>query len=443
MLISNSYILILMHVFFSGIGGAGIGPLALIAKQAGYDVSGSDKQDSQYVQYLRSHGIIDIHIGQDEASIAAVHLAKPIDWLVFSSAVQKENSDHPELVYAESQNIKRSKRDEFLTHFLKEKNLKLIAIAGTHGKTTTTAMTAWLFHELGIPASWLVPAKISYGEMGQFDPAGQYFIYECDEFDRNFLAFHPYISLISGVAWDHHEIYRSSEEYNQAFRDFLKQSENRVLWQEDYRGLNITDKDNYSVLNTTDPGFNDLGLIGDVNRRNAWLAVDAVHALTKEPLEKLVGIMNEFPGLSRRMEQIKSNLYSDYAHTPEKIKGAMQMALEMAKEAGQKLIVVYEPLTNRRAHFTKEQHASVFEGAANIYWVPSYLAREDPGQPVLTPAELIKFLNPEQKLLAMPMELNDELKETIQKHLDDGDMVVAMSGGGHSLDEWLRENFTK
>ncbi len=432
-----------MHIYFSGIGGAGIGPIALIAREAGYDVSGSDKQDSQYVEYLRSKGITDVHIGQDEAAIAAVHQASPIDWLVYSSAVEKENSEHPELQFANSHGIRRSKRDEFLNHFLGEKKLKLIAVAGTHGKTTTTAMVAWLFHELQVPVSHLVPAKISFGETGHFDPAGQYFIYECDEFDRNFLAFHPYISLISGVAWDHHEIYKSAEEYNQAFRDFLNQSEHRIIWQEDYCDLDINDEDGYSVLNMTDEGFTELKLKGNVNRRNAWLAIEAASELTKEPLDKLIGIMNEFPGLSRRMEEIRHNLYSDYAHTPEKIKGAMQTALEMAKENSQKVVVVYEPLTNRRAHFTKEQHADVFNGADNIYWVPSYLAREDPDQSVLTPAELIKYLNPDQKLVAMPMELDDELKETIQKHLDSDDMVVAMSGGGgHSLDEWLRENFS-
>src|SRR5688500_15402306 len=117
-----------MHIFFSGIGGTGIGPLALIAKQAGYEVSGSDKQESQYVDYLRHHGINDIHIGQTEAAIASVHQARPVDWYVYSSALPKENPDHPELRFVESQGIKHSKRDEFLNRILEEKDLKLVAI---------------------------------------------------------------------------------------------------------------------------------------------------------------------------------------------------------------------------------------------------------------------------------------------------------------------------
>ncbi len=87
-----------MHIFFSGIGGTAIGPLALIAHQAGFKVSGSDKQDSQYVQYLRKQGISEIHIGQTTESIRSLHRADPIDWIVYSSAVAIENPNHPELV---------------------------------------------------------------------------------------------------------------------------------------------------------------------------------------------------------------------------------------------------------------------------------------------------------------------------------------------------------
>ena len=171
-----------MHIFFSGIGGTAIGPLALIAKQAGYTVSGSDKQESQYIEYLRKHGITDIHIGQDRDQIAARHDAAPIDWFVYSSAVAIENPNAPELVFCHEQNIKTSKRDELLNQIITDKQLKLIAVAGTHGKTTTTAMTIWLFKELGIPLSYSVGAKISFGDMGQYVDGSEYFVYEADEF---------------------------------------------------------------------------------------------------------------------------------------------------------------------------------------------------------------------------------------------------------------------
>lgn len=431
-----------MHIFFSGIGGTGIGPLALIAKEAGYEVSGSDKQESQYIDYLKVHGVTDIHIGQTEAAIAEVHRHTPIDWYVYSSALPKENPEHPELVFVEAEGIKHSKRDEFLNHLLTEKDLQLIAIAGTHGKTTTTAMTIWLFEELGLPISYSVGAKISFGDMGKYDPASTYFVYECDEFDRNFLAFHPYMSLITGVAWDHHEIFPTKANYHEAFRQFINQSERNIVWIEEQESLQLPAEGKYLVLDSNDPSLNKIKLHGLVNRQNAWQVINAVHELTKEPLDKLIGIMNEFPGLSRRMEAIAPNLYSDYAHTPEKIKGAMGIALEIAEANNQKLVVVYEPLTNRRAHFIKDELTDVFAGAKALYWVPSYLAREDPAQTVLSPAELIEHLSSEVKAVAKPMELDDQLKAVITSHLQNGDMVVAMSGGGgHSLDEWLRKEF--
>ncbi|HXR49632.1 MAG TPA: Mur ligase domain-containing protein [Verrucomicrobiae bacterium] len=429
-----------MHIYFSGIGGAGIGPLALIAHQAGYTVSGSDKQDSQHIQYLKRHGIANIHIGQTEAAIAEVYERQPIDWFVYTSALPLENPDAPELAYCDEQDIKTSKRDELLNQILRDRQLKLIAIAGTHGKTTTTAITTWLFKQLGLPVSYLLPAKTSFAEMGEFNPKGEYFIYEADEFDRNFLSYEPAISLITGVSWDHHELFPTREDYQAAFREFIDQSQRTYIWQEDVDYLGLEVATDVHVLNSASPKIESLKLLGKYNRLDAWLAIQAVHSVTGKPVEQLVDLANRFPGLSRRMEQIIPNLYSDYAHTPEKIRGAMSVALEMAAESGQNVVVVYEPLTNRRQHYMLDEYRDCFAGASKLYWIPSYLAREDPAQRIIPPSELISHLS--DPSIAEPMERDAALKKTIQKHLDHGDMVVGMAGGGgNSLDDWLREQF--
>src|SRR4051794_35550553 len=112
-----------MHIFFSGIGGTGIGPLALIAKQAGYEVSGSDASDSTYIESLRKKGITNIHIGQTQDQIAKVHANKPINWFVYSSALPRTNSDHPELKFCEQNNIKTSLRDDLLNEILSQNKL--------------------------------------------------------------------------------------------------------------------------------------------------------------------------------------------------------------------------------------------------------------------------------------------------------------------------------
>jgi len=429
-----------MNIFFSGIGGTAIGPLALIAKQAGYTVSGSDAQDSQYIQYLRKQGITNIHIGQSREAIAAAHNHQPIDWFVHTSAL---TSSHAELAFCREQNIKTSKRDELLNEILHDQGLKLIAIAGTHGKTTTTAMTIWLFKQLGLPVSYSVGAKISFGDMGEFIPDSKYFVYEADEFDRNFLNFEPHISLICGVSWDHHEIFPTRDEYQQAFRDFINQSATTVLWQDDYAYLGLDDgvSSRLLVQDVSDTTIAEIGLKGLYNRQDAFLAVQAVHQLTGVAIDELIEHMNHFPGTQRRMERLVPNLYSDYAHTPEKIRGAMSVALEMAAEQDQQLVVIYEPLTNRRQHYMLEDYGDCFTGAAKVYWTPSYLAREDPAQAILTPSELITHLS--DPSIAEAAELNSTLKSAIQKHLDDGAMVVGMAGGGGgSLDEWLRQEFT-
>lgn len=431
-----------MHIFFSGIGGTAIGPLALIARQAGHQVSGSDKQDSQYIHYLRQQGITDIHIGQDRQAIAARHERQSIDWYVYSSAVALENADAPELLFCREQSIKTSKRDELLNTVLQDAGLKMVAIAGTHGKTTTTAMVIWLFKQLGLPISYSVGAKISFGDMGVFDPSSQYFVYEADEFDRNFLHYEPHLSLISGVSWDHHEIFPTRDDYQQAFRDFIAQSDTTILWQDDNAYLGLTgDLDSRLLIqDADDAALQQISLKGLYNRQDAWLAIKAVQTLTGRDLTELIGHVNAFPGSNRRMERLIDGLYSDYAHTPEKIRGAMSIALEMAAEANQELVVIYEPLTNRRQHFMKAEYKDCFAGAAKVYWTPSYLAREDADQRMLEPAELITYLD--DPSIAEAAELDEALKQAIQKHLDDGALVVGMSGGGgNSLDEWLRAEF--
>ncbi|MBW3568540.1 hypothetical protein KY385_00205 [Candidatus Parcubacteria bacterium] len=428
-----------MHIYFSGIGGTAIGPLAMLARQAGYAVSGSDKQNSEYIEYLKKNGIDDIQIGQTGKQIAGVHSKKPIDWIVYSSAVKIENPNHPELVFARENNIKATKRDEFLNKIIGQSNKKLVAVAGTHGKTTTTAMAIWLFKRLGMRPSYSVGAKISFGEMGYFEADSKYFIYECDEFDRNFLAFHPHLSIISGVDYDHHEVFPTKQSYLQAFRDFLAQSTDKVLWLGDLEKLGIENTDEkYMVLDDDDKMLNALSIGGEVNRKNGFLVIAAAHKLTGEPIENLIEMMKKFPGVSRRFERITANLYSDYAHTPAKIAGCLQTAGEYSDS----VVVVYEPLTNRRQHFIKEEYKDLFKGVKQLYWVPSYLAREDPSQKILKAKELISYMSNAE--IAQPAELNQQLKQNIKKHLENGDLVVCLSGGGgSSLDEWIRANFVR
>ncbi len=431
-----------MHIYFSGIGGTGIGPLALIAKQAGFEVSGSDKQDSQYIQNLKKYDINDVHIGQTYEAIAAVHAANPIDWFVMTSALPIENPDAPELKFCEENKIKTSKRDEFINLVLKEKNLKLIAIAGTHGKTTTTAMAIWLLKQLGVPVSYAVGAKIPFGDMGHYEPGSEYFVYEADEFDRNFLSFKPHLSLISGIDYDHPDIYPTRDDYNDAFRKYIKQSEQTFIWLDDAEKLGFDENDenkNINLINNV--GFEPLVILpGQVNRQNAALVAQGIQwLLKKDDVFDLGKLLDKFPGVSRRFEQIIPGLFTDYAHTPPKIEGALQLAHEVAES---NVVVIYEGLHNTRQHFIKDDLKHLFDEVKKLYIVPSYLAREDENLQLLSPADLRTLLSPESQAHTEPMQLDDNLKLAIQSHLNNHDLVLCLTaGGGNSLDEWLRKEF--
>jgi UDP-N-acetylmuramate--alanine ligase len=430
-----------MHVFFSGIGGAAIGPLALIAKQAGYEVSGSDAKDSSYIKYLRERGITDVHIGQTKEQIAKVHSQKPIDWFVYSSALPLTDPNHPELMFCEQNGIKTSKRDDLLNKIIQEKNLRLITVTGTHGKTTTTAMVIWLFKQLDVQLSYSVGAKLSFGEMGQYDPQSKYFVYEADEYDRNFLSFYPEVSLIAGIDWDHPDVYPTREAYYSAFLEFIDQSEQVILWHDDAEKLVLDVSEQHTVLDEKDPRIDELlSLPGRVNRLDAWLAAKSMAAVVGKPFEELIIVLNKFPGVSRRFEQITGGLYTDYAHTPPKIRGALQLAREVA---GDRLVVVYEGIHNSRQHFIKKELEHLFDDIAQLYIVPTYLGREDKNLELLTPEKLLDLLSNSAKSHAQTAELNSDLAEKVRGHLAKGDLVLGLSsGGGDSLDEWLRREFS-
>jgi UDP-N-acetylmuramate--alanine ligase len=419
------------HIYFSGIGGSGIGPLALLAHQAGYQVSGSDGKQSTTTDYLVKKGIKDIHIGQTTDAIEVVHTNNPIDWFVYSSAVEKENPNHPELIYVRDNAIHMSKRDDFINKILDDTGQKMIAIAGTHGKTTTTAMTIWLFKSLGIPISYLLGGKVSFGEPGEFHGQSEYFIYEADEYDRNFLSFHPTLSIISGIAYDHPDIYPTAEDYNAAFLQFFNQSDEIIAHPIDVDKITANSasvEDEFDIVNS-------LTLPGLVNRQNAQLVVEALYRLQIAPLQQLVNLVNQFPGVARRFEKLADNIYTDYAHTPEKIEGALQLAHEVA---GDNVVVVYEGLHNTRQHFIREQLETMFDGIKRLYVVPSYLAREDASLEMLTPEKIAEIVKKPNETI--PSQLNEELLRQIKKESVDGNLVLCLTAGGAgSLDEWLRK----
>lgn len=426
-----------MHIYFSGLGGVGIGPLAEIAHQAGYIVSGSDLARSLMTDQLERQGIA-VTIGQDGSQIASAHAKNPIDWFVYTAALPE---GHPELIYARDHGIRTSKRDELLAHIIKEKDLKLIAVAGTHGKTTTTGMLVWAAQQLNIPISYSIGTTISFGPSGLYDPKSRYFIYECDEYDRNFLRFHPWASIITAVDHDHIDTYPTENEYYAAFDQFMRQSELVIVWQEDCGDLSqvLGEKNHLHLIDKaqkqSDGSLDSMPLVGQHNRENSYL----VKTLLVDHLgvndARATDILADFPGTDRRMEKLTDNLYSDYGHHPAEIAATLQLARELSNH----VVLVYQPHQNTRQHDVRDEYRDSMVLAEKIYWLPTYLTREDESLEVLAPAQLISGLS--NSGAAEPAELDDNLWDAIQSHRSAGHLVLVMGAG--IIDAWVRDRLTK
>jgi len=410
-----------MNIYFSGIGGVGLGPLAEISLDAGHTVVGSDPKESLMTKQLGQRGV---SIGTDQSGsfLAELHAAAPIDWLVHTSAMP---ANHPELVKAHELGIKATKRDELLAYILEEKKLKLIAVAGTHGKTTTSALFVWVFKQLGIPISYSVGTTMSFGPSGYFDPASEYFVYECDEYDRNFLQFHPYLTVVPSLGYDHPDTYPTEQEYVAAFRQFLAQSQNSIVWQA--AASRLGDTPSTWILGEHD--IANVHLAGDHIRRNASLVVKAFERL--EIPGNTLETLDNFPGVDRRFEKLGENLYTDYAVHPTEIAAT----IALARELNDNVVAIYQPHQNVRQHTVKDLYAHSFDKAQEVYWLPTYLTREDPDLPVLTPQDLTSNITNKDPLHFA--ELNDGLWHAIQEARDRGALVLVMGAG--TIDGWVRQ----
>lgn len=414
-----------MNIYFSGMGGVGIGPLAEIARDAGHTVTGSDLAEGLVTERLRAGGVA-VHIGQDGSFLRQAHTTAPLDWFVYTAALP---ADHPELAAAKELGIRTGKRDEFLAYFLKEHSLKLIAISGTHGKTTTTGLTVWAMKQLGIPVSYSVGTTLSFGPSGAFEKGSEYFVYECDEYDKNLLHFSPHLSLLTSIDYDHPDTYPTEEDYKATFRQYITQSAHTIAWQRDLAYIEQPALESIWALDSSE--VLDISLNGEHNRMNATLVYKALEYLGIGSAEDNARALEQFPGTDRRFEKLADNLYTDYGHHPEEIAATLQLAREVSDH----IVLVYQPHQNWRQHFVRDQYTNQFELAEDVYWLPTYLTRENPDQAVLTPQELTVHLTNKESLHFG--ELNEALWQTIQTARSAGKLVLVMGAG--TIDSWTRD----
>lgn len=415
-----------MHIYISGIFGTAMKPLALMAKDAGFEVVGSDLDSEVLNDSDFKKANISVSDKQDGVFLAEEQAKHKIDWYLHSSAVNESNE---ELRLAKRLGLKITKRDEFIAFLIKKLNLKMIAIAGTHGKTTTTAMLIWTLKQLGVSFSYLVGSSLPFAKAGHYAPDSDYFIYEADEYDRNFLSFSPWISIVPAVSYDHADIYKSKEEYLSAFKQFVDQSQFIIT------GNNLKI---YTIFNDKTrflPALEaEISLTGKLRRYDARLAgggalaiLEDITGLYGEQKDEIVDTINNFPGVGRRFERIDKGIYSDYAHHPEEIKATIEMALEEKVRIGlNKVAVIYEPHQNSRQHVFIKDYGKVFQGVDKIFWLPTFLTREDKDLNIIKPEDFIKEII---GIKAVSTEMDENLVKKIREMQKDGFLVLLMTAG--------------
>ena len=417
-----------MKIYISGISGTGMGPLALMAHDAGYQVFGSDLQEGLVTTELRQHDI-PFRLGpQDGSFLQQVHAQTPIDWFVYTSALP---DDHPELTTARQLGLKISKRDQLIAHLVDQLGLKMVAVAGTHGKTTTTSMLIWGAQQLHLPAAYLVGTTLPFAPAGRYQKGDQFFIYEADEYDRNFLHFHPWLSLIPSISYDHPDIYPTEADYRAAFDQFQAQSQ--------------------TVITPSSSTFSpdDFSLAGPARRLDAALAATALATMLRvEPSnrrpvpgnnELIVRTLDAFPGPGRRFERLAPGVYTDYAHHPEEISATLEIAREEAARQGLKgIVAIYQPHQNTRQHQVRAGYRAAFSVPASadpshpaltqLFWLPTYLTREDPTLPVLTPADFLADLDLPAGVAHIAEDLS-AISDQLRTLHDQGHLILLMTAG--------------
>ena len=199
----------MQHIHLIGIGGTGISAIAVVLLEQGYQVTGSDIADSTYFREVTRRGAKTV-LGHDPS------LATQADVIVRSSAIK---DDDPEVQAAQAAGIPVLKRTDFLPQLTAGK--RTIAIAGSHGKTTTTAMIVCLLHNLAFDPSFILGAEIIDLHANARAGSSPYFIIEADEYDNMFLGLNPTVSVITNIEYDHPDCFPTPESYLEAFHQFL------------------------------------------------------------------------------------------------------------------------------------------------------------------------------------------------------------------------------
>lgn len=433
--VNSSVLLKANNIYFIGIGGIGISAIARMLLAQGKKVSGSDSAESEITKALEKMGA-KIFIGQKKENIPA-----DIDLFVYTVAVKKDNPEYIEAEKRACPNTKGGRWVKMLTYAQTLNEISrtkyTIAVAGTHGKTTTTAMVAKILMDAGLDPTVIVGSlvKNKAGESTNFI-AGQsdLFVVEACEYDRSFLNIEPKIVVINNIDNDHLDYYGSLEGVIAGFREFaLKVPADGFIvcdpkdknTAQAIKGLKcqIIDRNQFY-----DPQFK-MKVFGEHNRRNAGTAL-AVANILKVDLKSAKKSLEDFAGTWRRFEYKGKSptgalVYDDYGHHPTEVSATLKGARELYPD--KKIIVVFQPHLFSRTKLLLNDFAVAFAEADEVLLAPIFPAREpfDITISSVILAEKIKAHNQNAKTFDCFVDIVNYLFENLKK-----DNVLITMGAG-------------
>ena len=336
-------------IHFIAIGGAAMHNLALaVASKAGYQVTGSDDEIfDPALTHLREAGLL-----PDEMGWHPERITKDIDAIILGMHAREDN---PELVKARELGLKIYSFPEYLYEQTKDKIR--IVVGGSHGKTTTTSMILYVLQRLGIEADYMVGAQIEgFERMVRLSDTAKYAVFEGDEYltspldlRSKFLWYHPHIAILTGIAWDHINVFPTFPEYVETFRKFIEGVEpgGSFIWYKGDENLRAiaegVRKDISCIPYDAYEGNVQMQVFGKHNMQNLQAAMLACHCIGVSP-DDFYREISSFTGASNRLEKIceteTSVAYKDFAHSPSKLKATINAVRE--RNPNKKLIACME-----------------------------------------------------------------------------------------------------
>ncbi len=440
------------HIHLIGIGGTGLSAIARVLLEKGYAVSGSDQTASPLFNAITAAGVRTF-LGHAAEQVAGA------DLVVRSSAIPDSN---PEVVAARAQGIPVLKRSDFLEELTGDKDT--LAVAGSHGKTTTTAMLVWMLDRLGTDPSFIVGGVVRQLGCNAKAGKGLYFAIEADEYDYMFLGLSPKMAIITNIEHDHPDCFPTQADYREAYLEFLKRVRSdglaliclddpqaQVLMDEikdsptqilgygtstraAYKPQDIRMVNGYPqfdlVYQPDPPNAEELVSVqlnvpGHHNALNATAALAAIHALGL-PLGEAADALEQFTGAGRRFEVIGEakgvTVIDDYGHHPTQLTATLEAARELYPD--QRIWAVWEPHTYSRTQIMEDEFIQALYLADKAIILKIYAAREE--NPGYSAQKFVDAL-PENK--AVFISDFKSAADFLLKNLSFGDILITFSAG--------------